>query len=162
MVGDFNTQYDSDAQYSQKFKSLLASCNLNQLVDFSTHIHGHILDFIITFSDFLGLSQIQQNAYVSCHFSTVCNLDCDYVHNKMTSKACSFMPGRARTFILHLLYFFQCKCKWLACILCWLSCIGLSCVLAPSVLAHPVLGFSQVLEMCLFLMNFHLNHHLIS
>ena len=52
IVGDFNFHVDvSDDGNSTRFSSLLENFNLKQHVRVCTHLHGHILDLVITRSD---------------------------------------------------------------------------------------------------------------
>ena len=46
--GDFNIHVDVPGDDGEKFLHLVESCNLEQLVAHPTHIHGHILDFILS------------------------------------------------------------------------------------------------------------------
>ena len=55
ICGDFNIYLDTDTSSSLNFTSLLDFCNLVQHIDFPTHTHGHILDCLITPSDFTGI-----------------------------------------------------------------------------------------------------------
>jgi hypothetical protein len=49
VLGDFNIHLDvSDDADAVKFHDLLESLGLEQHVTKSTHIHGHILDLVIT------------------------------------------------------------------------------------------------------------------
>ena len=51
ICGDFNIHVDVPCTDSHKLKALLESCNLRQSVNNTTHLHGHILDFILSTSD---------------------------------------------------------------------------------------------------------------
>ena len=51
ICGDFNIHVDVPCTDSQKLKALLESCNLRQSVNNTTHLHGHILDLILSSSD---------------------------------------------------------------------------------------------------------------
>ena len=51
ICGDFNIHIDVPCTDSYKFESLLESCNLTQSVNNTTHLHGHILDLILSPSD---------------------------------------------------------------------------------------------------------------
>ena len=48
MCGDFNIHVDVPCTDSHKLKVLLESCNLRQSVNNTTHLHGHILDLILS------------------------------------------------------------------------------------------------------------------
>ena len=51
VCGDFNIHVGVPCTYSNKLESLLESCNLTQSVKNSIHLHGHILDLILSPSD---------------------------------------------------------------------------------------------------------------
>ena len=51
ICGDFNIHVDVLCTDSYKLESLLESCNLTQSVNNTTHLHGHILDLILSPSD---------------------------------------------------------------------------------------------------------------
>ena len=46
ICGDFNIHVDVPVGDGRKFITFLDSCDLKQLVDKPTHLHGHILDLI--------------------------------------------------------------------------------------------------------------------
>ena len=48
ICGDFNIHVDIPCTDSHKLKALLDSCNLRQSVNNTTHLHGHILDLILS------------------------------------------------------------------------------------------------------------------
>lgn len=74
--GDFNFHWDVDSDSENlQFRALLDSCNLTQHVDFPTHVFGHTMDFIITQSDFCGISGIRNAGCISDHFSVACVFD---------------------------------------------------------------------------------------
>ena len=43
ICGDFNIHVDVPGGDGAKFLSQLEACNLNQLVNYPTHLHGHTL-----------------------------------------------------------------------------------------------------------------------
>ena len=51
ICGDFNIHVDIPCTDSYKLESLLESCNLTQSVNNTTHLHGHILDLILSPND---------------------------------------------------------------------------------------------------------------
>ena len=66
-IGDVNIHMYEDELYSNRFKDILDTFNINQLVDFSTHIQGHTLDIIATFGE--NPVNIESNEYeISHHF----------------------------------------------------------------------------------------------
>ena len=44
LMGDFNTRFDSSSSDSGQLTDILKSFDLDQYVDFPTHIDGHTLD----------------------------------------------------------------------------------------------------------------------
>jgi len=73
--GDFNIHVDTSSSNSKCFKSMLDTCNLVQHIDFPTHIHGHILDLLITPTNFTGLSNLKSSDCLSDHFCITSQLD---------------------------------------------------------------------------------------
>ena len=54
ILGDLNLHLDKQDVWSQKFSDSLCQCNFTQIINSSTHIHGHILDVLCvrdTFSE---------------------------------------------------------------------------------------------------------------
>ena len=51
IYGDFNIHVDVSVGDDYKFMTFLDSCDLKQLVDQPTYLHGHILDLILSPSD---------------------------------------------------------------------------------------------------------------
>ena len=51
ICGDFNIHIDVPCTDSYKLESLLESCNLTQSVNNTAHLHGYILDLILSPSD---------------------------------------------------------------------------------------------------------------
>ena len=78
--GDFNILVDTDCIDQQKFLNLLDSANFLQSVNKPTHLHGHILDLILSPSDsnFIGDvtvgDLILDHALVKCHLDFACPL----------------------------------------------------------------------------------------
>ena len=66
ICGDFNIHVDVPGGEGVKFTSLLESCNISQLVHQPTHLHGHMLDLILSPSD----QPTVQNwkFYIKCSF----------------------------------------------------------------------------------------------
>jgi len=48
LCGDFNFRMDTHEYYPEQFRSVLQDFGMKQLVDFSTHASGHLLDLLIT------------------------------------------------------------------------------------------------------------------
>ena len=70
ILGDFNLHMDTDSPQINRFLEILASFNLVQHVDFPTHIHGHILDLIVT-SDTSKPERVFQSDRISDHFTAI-------------------------------------------------------------------------------------------
>ena len=51
ICGDFNIDVDTSSNDSIKFQNCLESCNITQNVQKATHLHGHILDLVLTPTD---------------------------------------------------------------------------------------------------------------
>ena len=51
ICGDFNFHVDIPGSDGKTFLNLIALCILKQLVSQPTHLHGHILDFILSPND---------------------------------------------------------------------------------------------------------------
>ena len=75
ICGDFNLHTDKQNTYTLKFLSLPESCNLIQHINFSTHLHNHTLDLLITPSGFKHLSNFQSCDAFSDHFMICAYLD---------------------------------------------------------------------------------------
>ena len=60
---------------SEKFLNCLESSNINQYVHKPTHLHGHILDCIITPDDSSVVSNVQVSEFISDHALVVGQLD---------------------------------------------------------------------------------------
>ncbi len=46
LLGDFNIHVDTDTTHALEFMSVLDCFNLQQHIDFPTHVHGHTLDLV--------------------------------------------------------------------------------------------------------------------
>ena len=67
ICGDFNVHVDTDCIDQRKFLNLLDMSNLAQNVNKSTHLHGHILDLILSPSDSSFVSNVAVGEMVSDH-----------------------------------------------------------------------------------------------
>lgn len=79
ICGDFNIHIDVKSAVSSEFLELLESCNLIQHVNFSTHLHGHTLDLLISQSDNNFLKSVQPSDYIADHASVMATLDTSIV-----------------------------------------------------------------------------------
>ena len=66
---------DTDCIDQRKFLNLLDTSNLAQNVNKSTHLHGHILDLILSPSDSCFVSNVTVAEMVSDHALVKCHLD---------------------------------------------------------------------------------------
>ena len=67
ICGDFNIHVDVPVSDGYKFMTFLDSCDLKQLVNQSTHLHGHILDLILSPSDQdTNFDFVSHHALVKC------------------------------------------------------------------------------------------------
>ena len=67
ICGDFNIHVDTSSNDSIKFLSCLESCNITQNVLTSTHLHGHILDHVLTPTDATVISNVRVAEFISDH-----------------------------------------------------------------------------------------------
>ena len=75
ILGDINFHYDSNSDsYSLLVKDLLQTFNLKQMITETTHIRGHILDWVITNSEDCVENITVEDKAVSDHFLISVNL----------------------------------------------------------------------------------------
>ena len=48
ILGDFNYHYDENKYHHNIFKQTIETLSLKQHITFVTHIHGHIIDIVLT------------------------------------------------------------------------------------------------------------------
>ena len=72
ICGNFNIHVDVPDWNGYKFMTLLDMCDLKQLVSKPTHLHGHILDFILSPSDHDAICDVQIGDFVSDHTLVKC------------------------------------------------------------------------------------------
>ena len=77
ICGDFNVHLDDPQNYyTTAFTDILDSMNLTQHVHFSTQVHGHTLDLIVTRkSDTLVSGSPYPGCFFSDHMTVLCNLN---------------------------------------------------------------------------------------
>ena len=75
ICGDFKIHVDTTSKDSEKFLNCLETCNINQLVHKPTHLHGHILDLILTPDDSSVVSNVQVSEFISDHALVLGHLD---------------------------------------------------------------------------------------
>ena len=67
ICGDFNIHVDTSSNDSIKFQNCLESCNITQNVQTATHLHGHILDLVLTPTDASVISNVRVAEFISDH-----------------------------------------------------------------------------------------------
>ena len=79
ICGDFNVLVDTDCIDQRKFLNLLDTSNLAQNVNKSTHLHGHILNLILSpsnssfFSNMTVGEMVLDDALMKCHLDFACS-----------------------------------------------------------------------------------------
>ena len=82
ICGDFNIHVDVPVSDGHKFFTFLDSCDLKQVVDKPTHLHGHILDLILSPSDQDTIADVKICDFVSDHALVKCTVafPCQVAH----------------------------------------------------------------------------------
>ena len=75
VLGDFNLHLDVFDPNTQRFNEILKCFNLKQHVNFSTHVHGHWLDLLITKSSSDHVKSVFQADGISDHFAVVSEIN---------------------------------------------------------------------------------------
>ena len=86
IISDFNFYLETTCSNSKTFHSLIDSFDLTQKVNFSTHIHGHTLDQVLTKSNNDYISNVHTTDAFSDHFSIsfILNLSTPTTQTKAT------------------------------------------------------------------------------
>ena len=66
---------DTSSNDSSKFQNCLESCNITQNVQTATHLHGHILDLVLTPTDASVISNVRVAEFISDHALVLAQLD---------------------------------------------------------------------------------------
>ena len=66
---------DTSSNDSIKFQNCLESCNITQNVQTATHLHGHILDLVLTPTDTSSFSNVRVAKFISDHALVLAQLD---------------------------------------------------------------------------------------
>ncbi len=74
ILGDFNLHLDTPSSTTSTFNDILASYDMKQHVTFSTHIHGHWLDLLITRSDCNNIQTPTASDGLSDHRTVIADL----------------------------------------------------------------------------------------
>ena len=82
ICGDFNIHVDVPVGDGHKFTTFLDSCDLKQLVDKPTHLHGRILDLILSPIDQDTIADVKICDFVSDHALVKCSVvfPCQVAH----------------------------------------------------------------------------------
>ena len=82
ICGDFSIHVDIPAGDGHKFITFLDSCDLKQVVDKPTHLHGHIFDLILSPSDQDTIADVKICDFVSDHALVKCTVafPCQVAH----------------------------------------------------------------------------------
>ena len=83
-MGDFNLHVDTSSSDVRQFADILESFDLDQRVDFPTHIQGHSLDLMI-FSKGFDVLSVSASDKSSDHFSVVADLNIPRNNNRTVS-----------------------------------------------------------------------------
>ena len=75
ICGDFNIHVDTSSNDNIKFHYCLESCNITQNFQTATHLHGHILDLVLTFTDASVISNVRVAEFISDHALVLAQLD---------------------------------------------------------------------------------------
>ena len=75
ILGDFNLHLDVSDSNTQRFNEILKCFNLKQHVNFSTHVHGHWLDLLITKSSCDHVKSVFPADCISDHFAVVSEIN---------------------------------------------------------------------------------------
>ena len=75
ILGDFNLHLDIPSSITTTFDDILASFDLKQHVTFSTHIHGHWLDLLITRSTCNNIQAPTVSDGLSDHHTVIANIN---------------------------------------------------------------------------------------
>ena len=66
---------DTSSNDNIKFQNCLESCNITHNVQTATHLHGHILDLVLTPTDASGFSNVPVAEFISDHTLVLAQLD---------------------------------------------------------------------------------------
>ena len=75
ICGGFNIHVDTSSNDSIKFQNCLESCNITQNDQMATHLHGHILDLVLTPTDASVISNVRVAEFISDHALVLAQLD---------------------------------------------------------------------------------------
>ena len=85
VMGDFNLHVDTSSSDVRQFADILESFDLDQRLDFPTHIHGHSLDLMI-FSKAFDVLSVSVSDKISDHFSVLADLNISRINSRTVPK----------------------------------------------------------------------------
>ena len=88
-MGDFNPHTESSLSDVRQLTGILESFDLNQHVNFPTHIHGHSLDVMI-FSKGCDVLSVSPSGAISDHFSVIAELKIPTDHSHTVPKTITY------------------------------------------------------------------------
>ena len=94
VMGDFNLHIESLSPDVRQLTCILESFDLNQHVNFPTHIHGHSLDVMI-FSKGCDVLSITPSDAISDHFSVIADLKIPTDHSHTTPQTITYRKLKA-------------------------------------------------------------------
>ena len=75
ILGDFNYHYDEN-KYPHIFKQTIETLSLKQHITFTTHIHGHIIDIVLTsINSQIYISEITRGELITDHYMIKFNIN---------------------------------------------------------------------------------------
>ena len=82
ICGDFNIHFGIPVGDGHKFFTFLDLCDMKQVVNKPTHLHGHILDLILSLSDQNTIADVKICDFVSDHALVKCTaaFPCQVAH----------------------------------------------------------------------------------
>ena len=94
LMGDFNLHVESSSSDVRLLTGILESFDLNQHVNFPTHIHGHSLDVMI-FSNRCDVLSVSPSGAISDHFSVVADLKIPTDHSHTVPQTITYRKLKA-------------------------------------------------------------------
>ena len=94
LMGDFNLHLESSSSDVRQLTGILESFDLNQHVNFPTHIHGHTLDVMI-FSNRCDVLSVSPSDAISDHFSLVADLKIPTNHSHTVPQTITYRELKA-------------------------------------------------------------------
>ena len=93
-MGDFNLHLESSSSDVRQLTGILESFDLNQHVNFPTHIHGHSLDVMI-FSNRCDVLSVSPSDAISDHFPVIADLKISTDHSHTVPQTITYRKLKA-------------------------------------------------------------------